>query len=467
MVELKNVMKFGGVCVESGAMIRKSANVVKDYVKAGWSVVAVVSAMAGVTDSLLEALSWAEAGDARFVATFIERLGERHLEALKDSVARPELRAQVEGELKGEVEGLKQLLTAACLLKEVTPRTRDHVLSFGERLSARIFTASLIDLGLKAKYLTGWEAGIVTDDRFGAARPIMSLTYERLQAKLSPLLAEGIVPVVTGFIAATPDGVVTTLGRGGSDYTATIIGAALKVDEVVMWKDVEGIMTADPKLIPEARSIPLMSYEEVMELAYFGAKVVHPMALDPAMKEGIPIRLKSIFKPDGGGTLITKAAAEGVVKAVTMVREAATITVSGASMIEAPTMSLEVLKALDEVGVRPLMMSQGSSQASISLAVPRGTLNKALRSLRRRLAGEDFKVDFEDDVCIITVIGAGMKGRPGVAARVFKAVAERGVNIRMIAQGSSELNISFVVKEADGIKTMRAIHEEFQLNLAT
>jgi aspartate kinase len=226
-------------------------------------------------------------------------------------------------------------------------------------------------------------------------------------------------------------------------------------------------MTADPKLIPEARSIPLMSYEEVMELAYFGAKVVHPMALDPAMKEGIPIRLKSIFQPDGGGTLITKAAAEGVVKAVTMVREAATITVSGASMIEAPTMSLEVLKALDEVGVRPLMMSQGSSQASISLAVPRGTLNKALRSLRRRLAGEDFKVDFEDDVCIITVIGAGMKGRPGVAARVFKAVAERGVNIRMIAQGSSELNISFVVKEADGIKTMRAIHEEFQLNLAT
>jgi len=464
VVKLRAVMKFGGLCVENGMMMRRAAGIVKDYVEAGWSVVAVVSAMAGVTDSLLEALSKAESGDASFVASFIERLKARHLEALKDSVAKPELKAVVEEEVRGEVEELKQLLSVACLLKEVTPRARDRVLSFGERLSARIFAASLIDLGLKAEYLTGWEAGIVTDDRFGAARPIMSLTYERLRAKLNPLQAEGVVPVVTGFIAATPDGVVTTLGRGGSDYTATIIGAALKVDEVVMWKDVEGIMTADPKLIPEARPIPLMSYEEVMELAYFGAKVVHPMALEPAMKEGIPVRVKSIFKPEGEGTLITKAAAEGVVKAVTMVREVATITVSGASMIEAPTMSLEVLRALDEIGVQPLMMSQGSSQASISLAVPRGTLNKALRSLRRRLAGEDFKVDFEDDVCIITVIGAGMRGRPGVAARVFKAVAERGVNIRMIAQGSSELNISFVVKEADGTKTMRAIHEEFRLS---
>ncbi len=461
---MKAVMKFGGRCVEDGAMIRRSAKVVRDYVTKGWKIVAVVSAMAGVTDSLLESLNRAEKGDMEHVFKFIEKLKVRHADALKEAVKDPSIKREVEEELEKEEKELERLLAVVAYLREVTPRTRDYALSFGERLSTRIFWGSLRDQGLKSTYLTGWEAGIVTDDCFGSARPIMALTSRLLRERLLPLLEEDIVPTVTGFIAATSDGIVTTLGRGGSDYTATIIGAALKVDEVVVWKDVDGVMTADPKLVPEARTIPIMSYEEVTELAYFGAKVMHPLALDPAMKEGIPLRVKNIYKPSEKGTLITKVESEGVVKAVTMIKDAAIVTVSGASMVEAPTINVEVLRSLSEVGVQAIMVSQGSSQASISLAIPRAMLDKAVKSIKRRLGGEGYRIEYEDDACVIAVIGAGMKGTPGVAARVFGAVAEENVNIRMIAQGSSELNISFVVKESDGMKALKALHREFGLS---
>jgi len=459
------VMKFGGRCVEDGSMIRRSSSIVAERARRGDEVVAVVSAMAGVTDDIAACLERAEGGDVGYVEGFMARMRGRHLKALEEAVEDPSIRGEVEEALRRELDELERLLSVVAYLKEATPRTRDYALSFGERLSTRIFWGSLRDRGVRAVYLTGWEAGIVTDDCFGSARPMMALTARQVRERLDPLLASGVVPTVTGFIAATPDGVVTTLGRGGSDYTATIIGAAIKADEVVVWKDVDGIMTADPKLVPEARTIPAMSYEEVTELAYFGAKVMHPLALEPAMREGVPIRVKNIFNPSGEGTLITRVVEpRGVVKAVTMVKDTAIVTVSGASMVEAPSISVEVLRALSEVGVQAIMLSQGSSQASISLAIPRASLERAVRSIKRRLGSEGYKVEFEDDVCVVAVIGAGMRGKPGVAARVFKAVAEEGVNVRMIAQGSSELNISFVVKEADGVKALRAIHREFGLN---
>ncbi|MEM4700204.1 MAG: aspartate kinase [Candidatus Nezhaarchaeales archaeon] len=462
---MRAVMKFGGHCVEDGTMIRRSCSIVKKYVEDGWQVVAVVSAMAGVTDGLLEALTRAEAGDSRFIEDFVNKLRGQHLKAAELAIVDEELRRAVVDEVERKLNEMERALLVMCQLKEVSPRGRDYVLSFGERLSARIFTGSLLDMGVRAKYLTGWEAGIITDDRFGAANPIKPLTYEQIRERLGALLAKGVTPVVTGFIASTADGVITTLGRGGSDLTATIIGGALKVDEIVLWKDVEGVMTADPKLVPEARVVPVMSYEEVTELAYFGAKVIHPLALDPAAEAGVPIRVKGIFNPLAQGTLITKdSGVEGVVKAVTMVKDVATINVSSTRMLEAPAMTIEILKALNEVGARPLMISQGSSQASTSLVIPRGLLDKAVRSIRRRLADESYRIEAEDDVCIVAVIGAGMRGRPGVAARVFKAVADEGVNVRMIAQGSSELNISFVVKAADGVRALRALHREFGLH---
>ena len=464
MTSKRYVMKFGGSCVRDGLTIRKSAEIVREYVKAGASVVVVVSALSTITDRIIEALEKAEKSDKNEIEKFIEELRSRHLEACRQAIDDRKLCEEVMRREGEEINELKKLLSVIAYLREVTPRIRDYALSFGERLSTRIFWGALIDQGLKAEYLRGWEAGIFTNDNFGDARPLTTLTYQEARKRLIPLMERGVIPVVTGFIAATPDGVVTTLGRGGSDFTATIIGAALKVDEVILWKDVDGVMTADPKLIPEARPIPRMSYEEVMELAYFGAKVIHPLALEAAAREGIPVRVKNFYNPSASGTLITREAEKDTVKALTMIRDAAIILASGTGIVETPTANIRLLDLLSKLGIQVIMLSQASSQANISIAVPRRDLEKAIKAIRREFPADEVRIDYEEGICVIAVIGSGMRGRPGVAAKIFNAVAKEGINIRMIAQGSSELNISFAVKEEDGIKALKAIHKAFNLN---
>ena len=420
--------------------------------------------MAGVTDGILEALRCAEEGREDEASDFIEGLRRQHEKACEQAIKGEELREEVWRKEIEEIDELRKLLSVVAYLKEVTPRVEDYALSFGERLSTRIFWASLIDQGVKAEYLRGWEAGIITTDDFGSAKPLTTITYQEIRKRLNPLLERGVVPVVTGFIAATPDGVITTLGRGGSDYTATIIGGALKVDEIILWKDVDGVMTADPKLVPDAKPIPRMSYDEVVELAYFGAKVIHPSALEPAAKENIPIRVKNFYNPSVEGTLIIREAEADTVKALTMIGDAAIILASGVGSSEALSANIRLLDLLCRLGIQAIMVSQASSQANISIAIPRKDLEKALKAIRREFAAGELKVDYEDGICVIAVIGSGMRGRPGVAARIFNAVAGEGVNIKMIAQGSSELNISFAVKEDDGVRALRAVHRAFELN---
>jgi aspartate kinase len=283
------------------------------------------------------------------------------------------------------------------------------------------------------------------------------------------LLSQGIVPVVTGFIGATPDGVTTTLGRGGSDYSATILGSALNADEIVIWTDVDGLMTADPKVEPRAQTIGIISYDEAVEMAYFGAKGMPPKALEPAAEAGIPVRVKNTFNPESPGTLIIReqyVKDRDIVKAIAIVRDVALITVSGAGMAGTPGVAASVFGILGQNGVNVLMISQSSSEANISFIVPRGDLQTAVNALEVGLLGKGTakEVSSENDVCVIAVVGAGMKGTPGVAARVFKAIASQGINVRMIAQGSSELNISFVVRDYDGVKAVRALHDEFSLS---
>ncbi|MCL7394180.1 MAG: aspartate kinase [Thaumarchaeota archaeon] len=458
------VMKFGGSCVKDGSSVRRSAEIVRDYVERGCRVVAVVSALSGVTDGILEALESAERGREDYVHSFIENLRARHENACMEAMGKKDLRKSVWEMVEREIEEFGKLLSITAYLREVTPRIRDYALSFGERLSTRIFWGSLVDQGVKAEYLTGWDAGIITNDDFGSAKPL-GITYQEVRRKLGPLLEKGIVPVVTGFIASTPDGVITTLGRGGSDYTATIIGAALKVDEIILWKDVDGIMTADPKLVPEAKPIPRMSYDEVLELAYFGAKVIHPGALEPASKENIPIRVKNFYNPSIEGTLITGMAESDTVKALTMIRDAAIILASGIGASEAMNANVKLLDLLARIGAQVIMVSQASSQANISIALPREDLKKALKAIKSEFAQDEIKIDYEEGICVIAVIGSGMRGKPGVAAKIFNAVAAEGINIKMIAQGSSELNISFAVKEEDGVKALRAVHKAFGLNV--
>ena len=461
VISMRLVMKFGGVCTSSGANILRIVNIVKTHVERGDKVILVISAMAGVTDTLIALIDAALAGNVDEIHRLLSTIKNRHIQACIEAIKDDGMRTTTMQELEDNIRELFSMLTIISYLKEASPRSRDRVLAFGEKMAARIVWRALLTEGIKAEYFTGGQAGIITDDSFGQANPLMPLCKERLKSTLLPLIDKGVVPVVTGFIGQTVDGIETTLGRGGSDYTATIIGAALEFDEVWVWKDVEGIMTADPKIVPNAKPIPKISYDEATELAYFGAKVLHPLALKPLIEKRIPLRVRSFFNLENPGTIVhCDSSNERIVKAVSMIPKVAIITVSGAGLYEAPLIIAKVFNALFDVGANAIMVSQSSSQTNISIVVRGDKLNVILKRLKALLP-ENCDVTWEGDVCVIAVVGSGMRGRPGVAAKVFNAVAERGVNVRMIAQGASELNISLVVKQDDAIKAVQAIHNAF------
>ncbi len=462
-------MKFGGSSVATGQKIRQVANLIIDNKSDDCGIIVVVSALEGITNQLIQAAEEAKKGNRQYVSKFKLELVERHLSTLKEAIKNKQHEKDATEVVKERITELEQILTGIVYVGELTPKSRDTVIAYGEKLSAPIVCGALKDLGINSQHLTGGEAGIVTDNNFGEAGLLMNVTKFQLTKNLEPLLNKGIIPVLTGFIAATQNGETTTVGRGGSDYTATIVGAALEADEVWIWTDVDGLMTSDPKIVPEAKTIPEISFQEATELTVFGAKAMHPRALEPARKEGIPVRIRNVFSPDNKGTLIIKDGqpkTKDGVKAVSIVRNVAVITVSGAGMVGAPGTAAKVFEVLGRENINILMISQSVSEADISLVIQRNLLERAISTLEIALLGRDFirEIMSEDDVCVVAVLGAGMKGMPGVASRIFSAVAQKGINVFMIAQGSSELNVSFVVKEKDGEETVRAIHKEFNLS---
>ena len=465
---MKLVMKFGGSSLLNGEQIRRAAKLVLSSFKQETTPVIVASAISGVTDDLVEMADIAARGKREPIEEFVKSLSDRHKTALSNSIHGKKIHSNTCLDLKQELENLERILTGISYLREITPRSRDYVLSFGERLSSRVLCGVLVDVGLTVEYLTGGEAGILTDDNYGSARPLMKTTLQQLRTRINPLLNKRIIPVITGFIGETQNGVTTTLGRGGSDYTATIVGAAIGADEVWIWSDVDGLMTADPKLVPDAKTIPEVSFPEAMEMVYFGAKNMHPKALEPAEDYNLPVRIKNTFNPDHLGTVIHArdgTPTKNIARAISIIRDVALVTVAGAGVIGTPDVVTEVFSLLGSLGVDVYMISQGSSAANISFAIPRDVLDKTVNLLEMRLLGADVRnITSEDDVSVVAVIGAGMKGIPGVAARVFRSVASKNVNVRMIAQGSSELNISFMVKEDDIATTARALHDEFGLS---
>jgi aspartate kinase len=465
----KIVMKFGGTSVATGENIRHVANIVADSVKQGYRVVVVVSALAGITNQLIEEAKQAKKGNEKQIQEFKKKLVEKHLATVTKAIENKRIQKEIEQIIKTTVDELEKVLTGICYVGELTSKSKDYVLSFGERLSAPIVWGALRDLKLETQYFTGKEAGIVTDSNFGEANPLMNVTTHQLKEKIEPLLERSVIPVVAGYIAATQDGVITTLGRGGSDYTATLIGVALAADEVWIWTNVDGIMTADPKIVLSAKMLPELSYGEAAEMAIFGAKAMHPSALEPVIKEHIPVRIRNVFNPENPGTLIAdgqEAKSTDVVKAVALIKDVAMVNVSGAGMVGAPGSYAKIFDVLGKNNVNIMMISTAVSEANISLIIRRNLLGRALSTLEIALLGRGLisEVTAEDDVCVIAVMGANMKGTLGVASRIFTAVARKGINIRMIAQGSSELNVSFVVKEKDGEAAVRAIHEEFKLD---
>src|ERR1700733_712647 len=305
MSSVLQVMKFGGTSVGDAACIARTAQIIANAARVNPCVV-VVSAMSGVTNRLIEAARKAATGDSREGENLTNVLRTQHAAALKALIQEPSARQCVMQKLDAVMIEAKRLCDGTALLRELTPRTLDEISSLGERLSAPIVAATISTLSLRSESVDATEL-IITDSFHGGAEPHMELTREKAQARLRPLLAKGVVPVVTGFIGATAEGKLTTLGRGGSDYSATILGAALDASEVVIWTDVDGVLTADPRLVPEARTIPVISYREAAELAYFGAKVLHPKTLNPVMQAGITVWIRNSFTPERPGTKITPA----------------------------------------------------------------------------------------------------------------------------------------------------------------
>jgi len=465
-------MKFGGVLVQDAAAITHAAALVARSVHGGIRAVVVVSAMAGVTDSLLDLADRARLGQTDDVTKAVALLEERHLDGIRTVFEQsPAMAIQpVLEEERALFVLLRQALAGIAMLRELTPRSRDLVVSFGERCSAPIMSAALRAAGLTSRSLTGGEAGITTDDTFGGATPLMESAHKTVPRALGPLLDRRLTPVVTGFVAANAEGVVTTLGRGGSDYSATILGACLPADEVWIWKEVDGVMTADPKLVPEAVRVPSLSYREVMELAWFGAKVLHPMTVVPVQQAGIPVRIRSAFLPDSPGTMVHEAAVEaGPVKAVTAIRKLTALTIGGAAMVGTSDVVSRVFAVLAGAQVPVLMISQSSSMANVSLVMTQGDAERATRLLRKEFAGSTFIADIATTphVAIVAIVGDGMRGTPGIAARLFGSLADAGVNLLMIAQGSSEVNISVLIADKDVQRAVRAAHTAFGLERST
>ena len=465
----KIVMKFGGTSVATGENIQRVANIVADFVKKGYRIVVVVSALAGVTNQLVEEAEQAKKKNEKQIHELTKKLVEKHVAAVTKAIENKRIQKEVEQVIKKTVDELEKVLTGICYVGELTSQSKDYVLSFGERLSAPIVWGALRDVGLQTQYFTGKEAGIVTDSNFGEASPLMNVTTHQVKERIEPLLEKRVIPVVAGYIAATQDGVTTTLGRGGSDYTATLVGAALAADEVWIWTDVDGIMTADPRIVPSAKMLPELSYGEAAEMAIFGAKAMHPSALEPVIEARIPVRIRNVFNPENPGTLIAdgqETKSTDVVKAVALIKDVAMINIRGAAMVGAPGSYSKVFDVLGKNNINIMMVSTAVSEANISLIIRRSLLGRAQSTLEIALIGRGLvsEITAEDDVCVIAAMGANMKGTLGVASRIFTAMAQKGINIRMIAQGSSELNISFVVKEKDGEAAVRAIHKEFKLD---
>ena len=463
------VMKFGGTSVGDAACIARAAQIAAEAARDS-AVVVVVSAMGGVTDRLIEAATQAKAGHREKSADILNTLRSQHKSALHALVGRPEPRASIADRLTYVLVEGQRLCDGTALLRELTPRTLDSISSIGEKLSAPLVAGALGELGVPSEAVSATEL-IVTDPYHGRAEPLMDLTREHSVARLRPLLEQGIVPVVTGFIGATLEGVLTTLGRGGSDYSATILGAVLGADEIIVWTDVDGVLTADPRLVPGARTIPEISYREAAELAYFGAKVLHPKTLRAVMDAGIPVWIRNSFAPERPGTKITLEGHSigGGVKALTAISDVALITLGGPGIVGVPDVLARTFSATAEVRANVLLISQSSSQNDICFIVSSDDAETTAEALRREFAQDVAHqtvehITLDPDIAIVAVVGENMRGIPGVAGRTFSVLGREGVNVIAIAQGSSECNISFVVERKSMKAALEATHREFALD---
>ena len=445
------ILKFGGTSVADAAAVERVTGVVRSH--GGPRPVVVVSALAGATDVLLAAADAAADGHPRATAPSLDALLERHAR-IANQLVRPEAKKLLLGELAAAQRAIARLLHDVEQQPDRRAALRDEIASYGERLSASLFAAALTGAGMAGRYVDSRQC-LTTDAAHGRANPVLPVTIERTRAALTPLLEDGLVPVLGGYIAATADGITTTLGRGGSDYSAALVGAALDAHEIQIWTDVSGVLTADPRVVPGARTVSSLSYAEAAELAYFGAKVLHPKTIQPAMERDIPVRICNSRAPHHAGTVVTARGevSPGGVKAIAHKCGVTILQISSTRMLGA----YGFLRALFEVfdRHRTAVDVVTTSEVSVSLTVEdTGSLEAILAELRGLGS-----VSLERDRAIVCVVGEGLRATPGIAARVFATV--RDINVSLISQGASRVNLTFVVEEARVGEVVCRLHQAF------
>ena len=462
------VMKFGGTSVGEPFAIRKVVEIVR-AASHDSNVVVVVSAMGGVTNELLDAAARSEVGDSESVAAIFDNLSRQHSLAASALIQSPERLTIVNGKLRQLFEEGDRLCKQTILMRKMTLQARDSLYSLGERLSAPLLAATLAEHGVSCESVEATKL-VMTDSCHGAAEPRMDATRERCQALLRPLLRRGIVPVVTGFIGAADNGAITTLGRGGSDYSATILGASLEADEIIIWTDVDGVLTADPRLVPDAGTIPEISYGAATELAHFGAKVLHAKTLLPVTQSEIPVWIRNTFAPEKPGTKITSTgvSVEGEVMAVSAMTNVTLITIEG---MEGVRDLLSRTMTNPAVCSDILLISRSSSQNDIRFIVSSAGANRILEALRRELAPHlaherREHVELDPTVAIITLIGSNIAGKTELVERSLKALNRSNIKLIAIGEGSSGCNISLVVAQEHMKAAIGIIHQSQHLGVS-
>ncbi len=461
-------MKFGGTSMGSAERIRSAAALCEE----AWRqrpVVVVVSAMAKVTDMLLEALRHAEGGDEPGLLRVLAQLDEKHRQCCAE-LLEGQAREETQRALGAILEEFARIARGVLMLGERPPRSVDEAIAAGERLSAALIASYARSRGIDAFAVNGWDV-IVTDAVFGNASPLLPQTREKASALLLPALDQRRLPFVTGFNGATLDGRPTTLGRGGSDFSASILAAVLDASELWIWSDVDGILSADPRLVPDARVLEEITYREAAELAYNGAKVLHPRTLAPLMEKGIPVWSRNSFNPSFPGTKIVPETKDGPVgpRAVTSMTNVALVSVDPASAVLSGTRIMaRSLEALAAANAEVLALTSSSYRQNFCFLIRVSELPAVIEKLEEAFSlelahGYLHPIDVDLDVGLIAIVGEGMRGHPGLAGRIFTAISQQMVNIIAIAQGSSELTIAIVVRK-DGVeKAVRAVHAECRL----
>ena len=445
------VMKFGGTSVQDAQAIERAADIVKN--RLSQKPIVVVSAMAKVTDQLLAMARAAGEGDRKTALKLCRALQERHYNTAGELLGTA-LFTEFHGDLGTDFETLDELLRGIAAVGELTPRTTDHVAAFGEMLSSKIVAAAFSALGVESALVDSREC-IVTDNAHTRAVPLFEETNQRLQTIVAPLVEKGKVPVMGGFIGATKAGTTTTIGRGGSDYSAAIIGAGLDSERIEIWTDVDGMMTTDPNLSRDARRIKAISFDEAAELAYFGAKVLHPATVLPAVQKNIPVYVLNSRNPGCEGTRITARAprSRNPFKAIAVKKRITIVDVSSPRMPLAHGFLSRIFEAFDRHRIAVDVVS--TSEVSVSLTVDSNESIPALANELMKLAD----VKYEGRKAIVCMVGENLRETPGIAARVFAELTD--IKIRMISQGASEINLTFVIEEEAVPEVVERLHRVF------